>query len=281
MNNYILNNNLKVSNIAFGTWKFPNSDETTEIIKNAINSGYRYIDTAKAYENETYIGKGIGQSRINRKDIIIGGKLWNDDRGFDNIIKACKETIQRLNCEYLDVYLVHWPASKAVHENWKEINVETWKAMEHLYKLGLVKSIGVCNFKVNQLEELIKNIEIKPMINQIEFHPGFMQQDIVEYCKKKNILVEAWSPLGSGKMLKKEELKTIAAKYNKDVAQICIKWCLQNGVLPIPKTKNIERMKSNLDVFDFEISNEDMKYLNNLPYLGGSGLDSETITLFN
>lgn len=278
---YRLNNNMQIPNIAFGTWKFHNDETTTQIIKNAIESGYRYIDTAKAYGNEEYIGKGIKESKVDRKDIIIGGKLWNDDRGFDNIIKACKETIERLNCEYLDIYLVHWPASKAVHSNWKEINEETWKAMEHLYEKGFAKAIGVCNFKVNQLEELIKNVKIKPMINQIEFHPGFMQKEIVNYCMKKDIIVEAWSPLGSGKMLKKEELKEIAIKYNKDVAQLCIKWCLQNGVLPIPKTKEIDRMKSNLNVSDFEISNEDMEYLNNLPYLGGSGLDSETITLFN
>lgn len=278
---YQLNNHLEIPKVAFGTWKLPNDETTIEIIKNAINSGYRYIDTAKAYGNELYIGKGIKASNIDRKDIVIGGKLWNDDRGYNNIIEACKNTIKTLDCEYLDVYLIHWPASLAVHENWREINQETWKAMEYLYETGLVKSIGMCNFKVNQLEELMKHIKIKPMINQIEFHPGFMQQDIVEYCKKENIVVEAWSPLGSGKMIKKEELKNIASKYEKDVAQICIKWCLQNGVLPIPKTTDKERMKSNLNVFDFEISQEDMEYLNSLPYLGGSGLDSETITLFN
>lgn len=278
--NYILNNNMKVPSIAFGTWKFHNDETTVEIIKNAIESGYRYIDTAKAYGNEEVIGKGIKTSKIAREDIIIGGKLWNEDRGYDNIIKACQETIKRLECDYLDIYLVHWPASPAVHENWKEINQETWNAMEYLYEQGLVKAIGVCNFKVNQLEELIKKCRVKPMVNQIEFHPGFMQKEIVDYCKEKDILVEAWSPLGSGRMLKKEELKTVAQKYGKDVAQICIKWCLQNEVLPIPKTKDTDRMKSNLNVFDFEISAEDMQYLNNLPYLGGSGLDSETITLF-
>ena len=278
---YKLNNNLEIPCVAFGTWKFPNNDETKEIISDAIKSGYRYIDTANAYGNEEFIGKGIRKSNISRENIIIGVKLWNDDRGYENIIKACKETIKRLDCSYLDIYLVHWPASKAVHENWEEINNETWKAMEQLYKLGLVKAIGVCNFKVNQLEALIKDCEIKPMINQIEFHPGFMQREIIEYCNANDILVEAWSPLGSGKMLKKEELKIIAAKYQKDVAQICIKWCLQNGVLPIPKSKKLDNMKSNLDVFNFEITKEDMEYINNLPYLGGSGLDSETITIFN
>lgn len=278
--NYKLNNNLEIPSIAFGTWKFKNDETTSEIIKNAISSGYKYIDTAKAYGNEEYIGKGIKKANIDRKDIIIGGKLWNEDKeNKETIIEACKKSIRELDCEYLDIYLMHWPASPAVHDNWREINKNTWEAMEEIYTLGLAKSIGVCNFKVSQLEELLKNAKVKPMINQIEYHPGFTQKEIVEYCKKEGILVEAWSPLGSGKMMKKEELKEIANKYQKDVAQICIKWCLQNEVLPIPKTSNIERMKSNLQVEDFKISKEDMEYLNNLQYRG-SGLDSETITLF-
>lgn len=279
--NYKLNNGLVIPSIAFGTWKFADNDETSQIITNAIECGYRYIDTAKSYGNEISVGKGIKNAIIKREDVIIGGKLWNDDRGYDNIIKACYKTIETLDCKYLDIYLVHWPASKAVHDNWKEINAETWKAMEYLYKSGIVKAIGVCNFKVNQLETLLETARIKPMINQIECHPGFMQQEIIDFCNQQDILVEAWSPLGSGKLLKKEQLKEIAIKYKKDVAQICIKWCLQNGVLPLPKTSDMERMKSNLNVFDFEISKDDMDYLNNLPYMAASGLDSETITIFN
>lgn len=279
--NYKLNNGIEIPSIAFGTWKFLDNEETSQIINNAITNGYRYIDTASAYGNEASIGRGIKQSGIDRQSIVIGGKLWNDDRGYEKTIKACYKTIETLNCEYLDVYLIHWPASKAVYDNWKEINNETWKAMEYLYESGLVKAIGVCNFKVNQLESLIENAKIKPMINQVEFHPGVMQKEILEFCKRNSILVEAWSPLGSGKLIKKEQLKEIASKYNKDVAQICIKWCIQNGTLPIPKTSDTDRMKSNLNVFDFTIGKEDMEYLNNLPYMAGSGLDSETITIFN
>lgn len=281
MKTFKINNGNELPFLAYGTWKLPNNEETIEIVANAIKSGYRYIDTASAYLNEEYVGKGIKASNIKREELFIAGKLWNEDRGYDNIISACKKTINNLECEYLDVYLIHWPASPAVHENWEEINNETWKAFEYLYETGLVKAIGVCNFKINQLKSLIKHCKIKPMINQIEFHPGFMQKDILELCQKSDILIEAWSPLGSGKMLKKEELKNIATKYNKDVAQICIKWCLENNVLPISKTKNLERMKTNQEIEDFSISKEDMEYLNNLPYLGGSGLDSETITIFN
>ncbi len=280
MKSYKLANGNSIPSIGYGTWKLKNNDETVDIVKSAILTGYRHIDTAKAYQNEEVVGKGIKDSGVLREDLFISGKLWNDDRGFDNIIEACKNTIRTLDCDYLDMYLIHWPASKAVHDDWQKINEETWKAFEYLYNEGYVKAIGVCNFKKNQLEELLKTAIIKPMVNQIEFHVGFRQEETVDYCKENDILVEAWSPLGSGKMLKSEELKTMADKYNVSVAQLCIKWCLQNGVLPLPKSKNENRMKENLQLDDFEISSEDMEYLNNMPYIGGSGLDSETIILF-
>ena len=280
MKSYKLANGNSVPSIGYGTWKLKNNDETVDIVKTAVLTGYRHIDTAKAYQNEEVVGKGIKASGVLREDLFISGKLWNDDRGFDNIIEACKNTIRTLDCDYLDMYLIHWPASKAVHDDWQKINEETWKAFEYLYNEGYVKAIGVCNFKKNQLEELLKTAIIKPMVNQIEFHVGFRQEETVDYCKENDILVEAWSPLGSGKMLKSEELKTMADKYNVSVAQLCIKWCLQNGVLPLPKSKNENRMKENLQLDDFEISSEDMEYLNNMPYIGGSGLDSETIILF-
>ena len=276
-----LNNGKIIPSIGFGTWKLKNNEETVEIIKEAIKYGYRHIDTAFAYGNEETIGKGIKESNIDRKDLFITGKLWNDDRGYENIINACKRTIKNLNCEYLDLYLIHWPASKAVHDDWIEINKETWQALEYLYEQGLVKAIGVCNFKINQLEELIKTAKIKPMVNQIEFHIGVYNKDILDYCNRNNIIVEAWSPLGSGKLFKVEELKEMASKYNVSVAQLCIRWCLQNNTLPLPKSKNIERIKNNLDVFNFKITDEDMEYLNNFREVGSSGLDSETITLFN
>lgn len=280
MKSYKLANGNSIPSIGYGTWKLKNNDETVDIVKSAVLTGYRHIDTAKAYQNEEVVGKGIKASGVLREDLFISGKLWNDDRGFDNIIEACKNTIRTLDCDYLDMYLIHWPASKAVHDDWQKINEETWKAFEYLYNEGYVKAIGVCNFKKNQLEELLKTAIIKPMVNQIEFHVGFRQEETVDYCKENDILVEAWSPLGSGKMLKSEELKTMADKYNVSVAQLCIKWCLQNGVLPLPKSKNENRMKENLQLDDFEISSEDMEYLNNMPYIGGSGLDSETIILF-
>lgn len=281
MKQFILKNNKSIPALGYGTWKLKPTEETQKVITNALKLGYRHIDTAKAYANEEVVGKAIIDTKIPREELFITGKLWNDDRGFDNVIQACKNSLERLQIDYFDLYLIHWPASPALYENWAEINNETWRAFEKLYEEGLVKSIGVCNFKVNQLKEIIKSCNIKPMVNQIEYHPGQMQQEIVDYCHKEDIVVEAWSPLGSGKMIKKQELIDIAEKYNVSVAQLCIRWCLQNNVLPICKSKNIDRIKSNQEVWNFEISQEDMEYLNSLPYLGGSGLDSETLTLFN
>lgn len=272
-------NNIEIPLIGFGTWKLPQNDETIEIIKNAIEVGYRHFDTAKAYENEIYVGKGIKASNIPREKMFITGKLWNSDR--DNVKKACKDTISKLNCDYLDLYLMHWPASKAVHEDWIEINKHVWEQLEKLYEKGIVKAIGVCNFNKTQLEELLKTSKIKPMVNQIEFHPGFRQEETLKFCKENNILVEAWSPLGSGKMLKKKPLIEMASKYQKSVAELCIAWCIQNDVVPIVKSKNKDRMLINLKSENFKISKEDMKELNNLPYIGGSGLNSETLTLFD
>lgn len=280
MKKYLLDNNKEIPSIGFGTWKLKNNDSTIEVIKTAIKIGYRHFDTAFAYGNEEKVGVGIKDANIDRNELFITGKLWNADRGYDNIINACKRTIKNLDCEYLDLYLIHWPASIALYPNWSEINNETWKAFEYLYKEGLVKAIGVCNFKVHHLEELIKEASILPMVNQIEFHPGFMQKEILEYCKEKNILVEAWSPLASGKVFKNELLNEIAKKYNVSISQLCIKWCLQNGVLPLPKSKTEERMIENINLPDFTIDESDMNKINNMEYMG-SGLDSDTLTLFN
>ena len=261
--------------VGFGTWKFKNSAETTEIILNAVSSGYRLLDTAAAYGNEEAIGDALAQS--SRSDLIISGKLWNTERG--NVSAACDETIRKLQCAYLDIYLMHWPASKAVHDDWAEINSSVWAQMEKLISDGKVKNIGVSNFKINQLEELIKNCSIKPFVNQIEFHPGFMQREIVDYCKAQGIAVQAWSPLRSGRSLKQQPVIDMAQKYAKTPAQIILKWCIQNGITPIVKSSDKERMASNL-CLDFIIEEDDMTYLNSLPYTGSSGLDSETLTLF-
>lgn len=278
MKNYKLSNGNDIPAVGYGTWKLKDNEETTAIIEEAIAASYRHFDTAYAYGNEIAVGRAFGNTKVPREDLFITGKLWNDDR--NNVAEACERTIKNLQCEYLDLYLMHWPAAKAVHEDWAEINAKVWHEMEKLYEAGKVRAIGVCNFNVNQLKELEKTAKIIPMVDQVEFHIGQMQDGVREYCKERDILVEAWSPLGSGKMLKVEALQKMAEKYQISTAQLCIRWCLENGVLPLPKSKDAERMRQNLNVFDFEISEEDIKVLNEMPYVGGSGLDSETLTLF-
>lgn len=233
-----------------------------------MQAGYRHIDTAAAYKNEKEIGQAIRESNIPREEIFITSKVWKDSMGYDNTINSFNNTIKDLGVEYIDLFLIHWPCNSN-----KQINIETWKALEDLYKAGKVKAIGLSNFLKHHLEWILESCEIEPMVDQIEYHPGLTRPETIEFCKKNNITVEAWAPLGKGKMLSNPDLAEIANKYNKSVAQLCIKWCVQNEVIPLPKSSNIERMKQNLEIFDFTISEEDMKFINKMEFFAGSDMD--------
>jgi diketogulonate reductase-like aldo/keto reductase len=228
------------------------------------------------YGNEVSVGKAIAESGVAREDIFVTSKLWNSNRGYESTFAAFDETINKLGLDYLDLYLIHWPANKTQFENWDEINLESWRAMTELYRAGKIRAIGVSNFLPHHLESLIAT-GVVPAINQIEFHPGFMQNETVEYCKKNGIVVEAWSPLGTGRMLSNETLIAIAAKYNVSVAQLCIRWCLQNGTLPLPKSVTPSRIIENTNVFNFVISDGDMEIINAMEYCGGSGHNPDTV----
>lgn len=269
-----LYNGIEIPEIGFGTWHIKDEKELEFSIKTAVENGYTHIDTASKYKNEELIGNTIEKYNIPRENLFITSKLWNEDKGYDNTIKAFQETLDRLKTDYLDLYLIHWPMTA---DNWEELNAETWRAFEDLYKMGKVKAIGVSNFMIQHMESLRKTANILPMVDQIEFHPGMMQKEILEYCRNNNIVVEAWSPLGSGRMLDNEDLKRIADKYKKSVAQICVKWCVQNNVIPLPKSTHLERIKDNIDIYDFKISDEDMEYINNMEYFAGSGLTPNKI----
>lgn len=271
-----LNNQTEIPCIGYGTWQTPDGEVASSCVKAAIETGYRHIDTAAVYDNECGVGEGVVASGIAREDIFITSKVWNTERGYEKTIKAFEKTCNDLKTEYLDLYLIHWPASESQFENWEELNLSTWKAMTELYKAGKIKAIGVSNFMPHHLKALMET-EVPPMVDQIEFHPGCMHSETVDYCKSNGILVEAWAPLGTGRVLKNPELQEIAGKYGKSVAQLCIRWCLQHDVLPLPKSVTPSRIKENSEVFDFELTKEDLQRINAMESFGGSGLHPDKV----
>lgn len=267
---FTLSNGVKIPCIGYGTWQTPNGGMTESCVKAAIQNGYTHIDTAWVYGNEEEVGSGIKASGVAREDIFLTSKHWVTERGYEKTIAAVEASLKNLGVDYLDLYLIHWPCVKKYSENWEEINAETWRGFEKMYNDGKIRAIGVSNFQQKHLESLFKNCTVRPMVNQLEFHPGYTQFDNVKFNQENSILVEAWSPLGSGAVLKDEGLNKIAAKYNKSVAQLCVRLALQCGVLPLPKSTNPERMVKNAEVFDFTISDEDISILLNYPELGFS-----------
>lgn len=274
---YLLNNNYKIPNIGFGTFRTPSGEETEKSVINAIKSGYRHIDCAAAYGNEKSVGEAIRKSGVAREELFITSKLWNDDKGYENTLAAFNRTLEDLQLDYLDLYLIHWPIAKASKNNWQEANCESWRALEEIYKQGKVKAIGVSNFLGHHLDPLLKTAKIKPMVNQIEIHPGMLQEGTVKFCEENNILVEAWAPFSNGQIFNNPVLKEIADQYKKSVAQISLRWIIQKGIIPLPKSVTPERIKNNLDVFDFEIKAQDVEKIDKLTDCGGSGLHPDEV----
>ena len=248
-------NEVKMPAIGIGTYKTGSDEETAHAVKFAIEAGYRHIDAAAFYGNEIGVGKGVKESGVKREDIFLVTKLWNDDHGYDKTMEAFNKSLERLQVEYLDLYLIHWPT---------KLNSETWRAFEELYESGKVRAIGVCNFKEGHLEELKESAKIMPMVNQMEVHPFNTRKKLREYCKVNNIQMVAWSPISRGRVLTNELLIKLSEKYSKTITQVVLKWHIQNGVVPIPKSSNEGRIKENFEVFDFEIAKEDMELIASL-----------------
>ena len=265
-----LNDGNQIPAIGFGTYK-ATEEEGIEAVKTALRNGYRLIDGAAKYENEVAVGKAIKESGIPREEIFVTTKVWRENLGYENTKKAFEDSLKKLNLDDVDLYLIHWPANAKNFENWQEINAETWRAMEDLQKEGKIKSIGVSNFWVEHLEALMKTAKVKPAINQIEFHPGYWQPEVTEFCQKHGIVVEAWSPLARGKVFENQALKKIAENHGKSVSQISLRWIVQHGVVPIPKSTTEERILDNISIFDFELNSDEMKTINELPEMGFSG----------
>lgn len=260
---HALNDELTLPAIGLGTWTMQNTTDTAQIISTALKSGYRLIDTAAMYANEKSVGVGLQMSGLSREELFVTSKVRNEMRGYQKTMDAFFKSLNDLNIEYMDLYLIHWPASATYYENWDEINRSTWKAMVELFQEGYVKAIGVSNFKPHHLRSLMESA-VPPMVNQIEFHPGFTQQDVLDYCKRCGIVVEGWAPFGRGAVLNNEVINAVAQKHGKTAAQICIRYALEYNVLPLPKTSNHQRMIENLSVFDFSLDDEDLLALDKL-----------------
>ncbi|WP_292008458.1 aldo/keto reductase [Chryseobacterium sp.] len=252
-----LNNGIDIPALGFGVWQIEDLQLCEATVIKAIETGYRMIDTASIYLNETAVGKAIQNSGVNRDDLFITSKLWVQDIAYDKAKGAFQRSLDRLQLDYLDMYLIHWPYNDFPG---------AWKAMEELYHEGKIKAIGVCNFPVEKLDELISHSETIPAVNQIELHPVFQQKELQEYDRKNNIITQPWSPLGNGnaELLNNENLKKIAEKYHKTVAQVILRWHLQEGFVVIPKSVTPSRIEENFNVFDFELSGEEMNVIRSL-----------------
>jgi len=267
-----LANGVRVPSPGYGTWQVPGGEEGEAAIRGAVAAGYRHFDTAPVYGNEFSIGPALKGSGVGRGELFIAGKVWNSNRGYELAIRACKMSLKRLRQEYFDLYLIHSPAPKGVYETWREINRETWGALETLYEEGVVRAIGVCNGTPEYLLPLVEDARIPPQVNQIECHPGFFPEETVRLCREHQIAVEGWSPLGSGSLLDEPALRSLAVRYGKTAAQICLRWAVQRGIIPLPRTVSPVRMRENRAIFDFEISPEDMAVIDGFPCMGYSGL---------
>ncbi|MNZ38756.1 putative oxidoreductase YtbE [compost metagenome] len=255
-----LHNGVNMPWLGLGVFQVEEGSELIQAVKSAIAHGYRSIDTAAIYQNETGVGQAIKEAlqdnNLSREELFVTSKVWTADMGYEETIAAYEASLAKLGLEYLDLYLIHWP----VKGNYKE----TWRALETLYKEGRVKAIGVSNFQIHHLEDVMKDAEIKPMVNQVELHPYLSQQALLSFCQEQGIQLEAWSPLMQGQLLDQPVLKQIAAKHGKSVTQVIIRWDLQRGIITIPKSTKEHRIIENVDVFDFQLTEEDMNLINAL-----------------
>lgn len=274
MISYTLRNGVEIPAIGFGTYKSLDVRDESIII-DAIEAGYRHFDGAAFYQNEEGVGNGIKASGIDRKELFLTSKVWKTDLGYESTLHSFEESLRKLQTDYLDLFLIHWPMNDPVagwkDDSWKPIARDTWKAMEKLYEEGRVRAIGVSNFLPHHLEVLFQSASVLPMVNQIEYHPGHTQQYTVDFSQKHGLIVEAWSPLGRARVMNEPFLLELAEKYQVSPAQICLRFAFQNQVIPLPKASSPERMKQNLDIFHFELSQEDMYRLLTLPPIGWGG----------
>ena len=267
---YELSNGVHIPCMGYGTYKAAEADHA-DTIRMAIEAGYRYFDTASFYETETYVAQALRESGLARNEVFLASKMWKNEMGYEQTKAAFQRTLERLETTYLDLYLIHWPRPDAAYANWKQLDLDTWRAMEELYQEGKIRAIGLSNFLPQHIENILQNSAVAPMVNQIEFHPGHTQEATVRYCQAHGIQMQAWSPLGRRRVLEHPLVVELAASYGVTPAQICLRYALQRDVIPLPKASSMERMKQNQDVFSFALSQEDMFRLDTMPPAGWSG----------
>ena len=260
---YTLNNGIKIPCVAYGTYKAAEG-KSAEIIRTAIETGYRYFDTAAFYHTEKYLAEAIKESGIPREELFIASKLWKTDMGYEETKKAFAETLKNLQTDYLDLYLIHWPLPTPDYK-------DCWRAMEELYEEGKIRAIGLSNFLPHHIENILEHCKVKPAVDQLEIHPGYSQEAAVRYCEEQGIRVQAWSPIGRQRVLKEPLVVELAEKYQVSPAQICLKYSVQRGIIPLPKSSSVERMLKNQDLFSFELEKEDLYRLETMPQAGWSG----------
>lgn len=258
-----LNNGINIPKLGFGTWKLL-GDAAYDAVRMAIEVGYTHIDTAASYDNEAEVGRAIHDCGVPRDNLFITTKLWNDVKTYDAAVEAVEKSMQRLGVDVIDLYLIHWPNPIDCRENdaWKMRDIECWRAMEDLYKKGYLRAIGVSNFLPHHLDVVLENATIKPAVNQIRLFPGYINEECVGYCEQQGILPEGFSPLGEGNLLANPAFIEMAEQYSRSPAQLSLRWAVQRGFLPIPKSTKADHAAANLEIFDFEITAEDMKKLN-------------------
>jgi len=261
-----LNNDVMIPQIGFGVFQVEDGPQTVDAVRTALEDGYRHIDTASVYGNEASVGKAIAESDVDRADLFVTTKLWNDDIRKRRTKDAFQESLDRLWLDYVDLYLIHWPA-----EGWQE----AWAAMQELYAQGRMRAIGVSNFERNHLTELLEQTDVLPAVDQVESSPTFPNQDLIDFCHGKDIAVEAWSPLGGtgGNLLTDQRLLDIGEKYGKSSAQVVLRWDLQRGVIPLPKSVHSTRIMQNIHVFDFELDESEMQLISSLDTGKRNGAD--------
>ncbi|MGH4037028.1 MAG: aldo/keto reductase [Sphaerochaeta sp.] len=276
MQNIKLANGVEVPQIGFGTWIVNNDSEGVEAIVTALQNGYSHIDTAAAYGNERIVGKAIKASGVKRENVFVTSKVRNTDHGYEKTIAAFNKTLSDLDMEYLDLYLIHWPKPSSEGENYIKSLQETWRALEDLYKAEKIRSIGVSNCKIHHLQEIEETATVMPMINQVEYHPSYIHEELREYCDSNNIVFEGYSVYGHGEVFKSEELKKFADKYKTNIGKISLQYVIQKGVIALIKSMKKERIIDNIKI-DFVISDEDMKAIDKINSVGGMYVDSDNI----